>query len=38
MSRERTCDAVILIVSMVDFDRHDVPFAAKRAVCTRVDD
>jgi len=29
---KQTCDAVILIVSIVDFDRHDVPFAAKRAV------
>lgn len=29
---ERTCEAVRLIVSIVDFDRHEVPLAAKRAV------
>ena len=33
---KQTCAAVILIVSIVFFDRHDVPFAAKRAVCVNV--
>ena len=35
---KQTCDAVILIVSIVDFDRHEVPFAAKRAVWVKVDE
>jgi hypothetical protein len=35
---KQTCDAVILIVSIIDFDRHDVPLAAKRAVWIKVDE